>query len=389
MTSTPLVSICITNHDYGRFVGAAVESALAQTHPAVEVVVVDDGSTDASLDVLAAYAGRVTVVAQPNAGQGAAVNAGFARSRGEVVLFLDADDELLPTVVEQVVDVLAQDPEVVDVQFLGALVDADGAPLGATVPRTAALLGTGDLRDVVLRHRCYPWQPTSGHAYRRTALEQVLPLPAHEYRTAADSYLSELVPLLGHLAVLDDVGFRYRMHGANDSLAGELDGAWFRVRIDRIVRAHREVRALARRLGLRPVPEDVRDPADPALLSYRLASLRLEPAAHPFPDDRRGGLTVQGLRAVLAHPLLTPRSRLARALWFLVVGLAPDAVAAHVVRSRTPDVPRTTRRRPRDLPADGVRRRGSGAQRRRERLADQLAVPPRPDQQLAEEEPAA
>ena len=75
---TPRVSICIVNHNYGRFLAAAIDSALAQTWPDVEVVVVDDGSTDDSDEVIASYDGRVVAVHQANGGQGSAFNSGFA-----------------------------------------------------------------------------------------------------------------------------------------------------------------------------------------------------------------------------------------------------------------------------------------------------------------------
>src|SRR5437870_5008653 len=90
-----LVSIVIPCHNYARYVGEAIESALAQTHQPVEVVVVDDGSTDASKDVVSGYA--VTLLAQPNRGVCAAANAGIRASRGEFVLRLDADDRLVHT----------------------------------------------------------------------------------------------------------------------------------------------------------------------------------------------------------------------------------------------------------------------------------------------------
>jgi glycosyltransferase involved in cell wall biosynthesis len=90
--SPPLCSIVITNHDYGRFVGEAIESALAQRHPALDVLVVDDGSTDDSLEVIARYPVRLI----RSTGQGVihARNLGACRARGELLLFLDADDVL-------------------------------------------------------------------------------------------------------------------------------------------------------------------------------------------------------------------------------------------------------------------------------------------------------
>ena len=92
-----LVSILIPAYNAERYVGEAVESALAQTYPHVEVVVVNDGSTDGTRDVLAGYEGRgVRVIDQPNAGQCAAANRAFRESRGELVKFFDADDVLHP-----------------------------------------------------------------------------------------------------------------------------------------------------------------------------------------------------------------------------------------------------------------------------------------------------
>jgi len=88
----PLVSIVITNYNCARFVADAVETALAQTYANVEVIVVDDGSTDDSLAVLAPYRGRVRIVAQPNGGVSAARNTGIRESRGDLVAFFDADD---------------------------------------------------------------------------------------------------------------------------------------------------------------------------------------------------------------------------------------------------------------------------------------------------------
>ncbi|MCC2671779.1 MAG: glycosyl transferase, partial [Armatimonadetes bacterium] len=77
-----LASVIINNYNYARYLPEAVESALAQTYPHTEVVVVDDGSTDHSRAVLAGYGDRLRTVFQENGGQASAFNAGFAASRG-------------------------------------------------------------------------------------------------------------------------------------------------------------------------------------------------------------------------------------------------------------------------------------------------------------------
>jgi len=76
------VSIIIDNYNYGRFLGEAIDSALAQTYPHVEVIVVDDGSTDNSREVIAKYGDRIIPVLKENGGQASAFNAGLLRPRG-------------------------------------------------------------------------------------------------------------------------------------------------------------------------------------------------------------------------------------------------------------------------------------------------------------------
>ena len=101
----PLVSILVPAYNAEQYVGEAVESALAQTYARVEVVVVNDGSTDGTRDVLGGYESRgVRVVDQTNAGQCAAANRAFRESRGELVKFFDADDVLAPDYVERQVE---------------------------------------------------------------------------------------------------------------------------------------------------------------------------------------------------------------------------------------------------------------------------------------------
>src|SRR5215470_16584996 len=103
----PLVSVVINNYNYGRFVGEAIRSALSQSYAPVEVIVVDDGSTDNSRNVIEEYGKEITTVFKANEGQSSAFNAGFAKSSGEIVCLLDADDLFLPNKVEKVVGAYA------------------------------------------------------------------------------------------------------------------------------------------------------------------------------------------------------------------------------------------------------------------------------------------
>jgi glycosyltransferase involved in cell wall biosynthesis len=92
----PLVSILIPCYNAEKYVGEAIESALAQTYPNVEVIVVDDGSTDGSLGVIKSFSSRIRWETGPNRGGCAARNRAFELSHGDFVQFLDGDDYLLP-----------------------------------------------------------------------------------------------------------------------------------------------------------------------------------------------------------------------------------------------------------------------------------------------------
>ena len=91
-----LVSIIIPAFNRESTIAASVESALAQDHPKIEVIVVDDGSTDGTIGELERFGDRIVVIRQPNAGPSAARNRGVANAKGEIVAFLDSDDLWLP-----------------------------------------------------------------------------------------------------------------------------------------------------------------------------------------------------------------------------------------------------------------------------------------------------
>jgi len=92
----PLVSIIIPNYNYAHYLREAIDSALAQTYRPVDVIVVDDGSTDGSRSVIQAYGNAIQSVFQKNKGLPSARNAGIAKASGEFFVFLDSDDVLLP-----------------------------------------------------------------------------------------------------------------------------------------------------------------------------------------------------------------------------------------------------------------------------------------------------
>jgi hypothetical protein len=215
-------TIIISSYNYARFLGQAIDSALAQTYPHVEVIVVDDGSTDESPAVIRRYGGRVVPLLKENGGQGSAWNAGFARSTGDVILFLDSDDVLHPDALARVMPHF-QDPAVAKVHWPLREIDDSGGDRGRLEP--AARLAEGDLKDAVLRAGAdgYAWPPTSGNAWSRRFLNRAMPMPEPPYRTCPDFYLAALAPLYGLVRKIDEPLGCWRVHGQNNSWLGTVD----------------------------------------------------------------------------------------------------------------------------------------------------------------------
>jgi glycosyltransferase involved in cell wall biosynthesis len=123
------VSVIIAVHNGAPTIGRALSSVFAQTLPAFEVIVVDDGSTDETASVLASYGDRIRMIRQPNRGVSASRNAGIRASRGEYIAFLDDDDEWMPEKLARCAPVLDQDPDCV-LAYTGAFrVDQSGRPM--------------------------------------------------------------------------------------------------------------------------------------------------------------------------------------------------------------------------------------------------------------------
>jgi teichuronic acid biosynthesis glycosyltransferase TuaG len=119
-SAAPRVSLIIPTFNYARFVPDAIDSALVQTWRDVEVVVVDDGSTDDTRAAIQPYLSQITYVLQPHQGVAAARNTGFGHSSGTYIGFLDADDTLLPNRVERQVTFFESQPARVGMVFTNA-----------------------------------------------------------------------------------------------------------------------------------------------------------------------------------------------------------------------------------------------------------------------------
>ena len=161
-----MISVVVTSFEQARFLGEALESALAQTLPPAEILVVDDGSADDPREVVGRYAG-VELIVQPHRGAAAARNRGLLETRGEFVVFLDADDRLLPHALETGLAAITESPGLAFVSGHSEVIDERGVRRRSTPPpcmETDAF--------AALLERCYIWCPASV-LFRRAALDSV------------------------------------------------------------------------------------------------------------------------------------------------------------------------------------------------------------------------
>ena len=212
MTELPGVSIVTANYNYGRFIGDTIRSALAQDHPKLEVIVVDDGSTDNSREVIESFGNAIRALFLPvNGGQTAAFNAALPLIRHEIVIFLDSDDLLTPDAASTVAR--AWRPGLSKVQWCLSIIDADGRPLDHVFPKYPSRIEPKGIRRELLRVGFYPCPPQSGNAYARSFLQAIAPFRAP--RNAADVILNRAAPLHGGVLTFKRPMTSCRRHGSN------------------------------------------------------------------------------------------------------------------------------------------------------------------------------
>jgi len=208
----PLVTALIDTYNYGHFVEEAIESVLAQDYPSdrVEVLVVDDGSTDDTAERVKKYETRIQYLPKPNGGQGSAFNFGFERAQGDIIAFLDADDYWLPQKLSRVVRSFEEHPGVGLVYHrrrelnsaTGEFGEGDFSPHSGFLP---------DKLEELLEYRVLP---TSSLAFSREILKQMMPMPEW-IRLQADAYIALVAVFLAPVEAISEELCVYRIHGKN------------------------------------------------------------------------------------------------------------------------------------------------------------------------------
>jgi glycosyltransferase involved in cell wall biosynthesis len=204
-----LVSVIITNYNYEKYIAEAIQSVLEQTYTDYEIIVVDDGSTDSSLQIIDEIQKEnpdvMKVIAQKNKGQASAFNVGFEFANGEILAFLDADDYWYPNKLETIVK-------------YHNLYPAIQHNLNVNKEEKITIL-----EDKVQKQQ-YAWEnygfagfiPTSGLSFLKKAVQFVFPIKDDGYKVCADWYLKSMfLNELDIFSLNESLGV-YRSHGSNN-----------------------------------------------------------------------------------------------------------------------------------------------------------------------------
>lgn len=211
----PFVSVLIDTYNHEHFIDAAIQSVLAQEFSASqrEILVVDDGSTDKTPNILKKYEPQIRVLRKENGGQASAFNFAIPQCRGEIVSFLDGDDWCAQGKLTRVVDALNANPSVGIVGHGVIYVQRDGRQLAETL-RNNFQFQANSMAGALLFRRRGSFLGTSRMTIRADLLRRIGPVP-EEIQIQADEYLFTLACVLMAVEILPDTLTFYRMHDQN------------------------------------------------------------------------------------------------------------------------------------------------------------------------------
>jgi glycosyltransferase involved in cell wall biosynthesis len=252
-----LVSVLIDTYNHERYIEQAIVSVLNQDFPAeeMEIVVVDDGSTDRTPEIVRKFEPRVRLIRKANGGQASAFNVGIAETKGEIVVFLDGDDWWAREKLKAVVEAFEKNPGIAAVGHgYFEVIDKD-QPKQMDVPEKSCLLNLSNPEAARTAEIGRSFLGTSRLAVRREALQKIGPIP-DELFFCADTPILTLVLALGGALILDQPLCYYRIHSGNLFALRGTDKAKLRriLEIRKFLQAH-----IPKRLAELGVPQEIID----------------------------------------------------------------------------------------------------------------------------------
>lgn len=211
----PAVTVLIDTYNHERFIEEAIVSVLEQDFPAAEteILVVDDGSTDRTPEIIRKFEPRVRLLRKENGGQASAFNAGIPEARGEIVSFLDGDDWWARNKLTRVMETITADPSLGIVGNGIVVVHLDGSK-EREVLREHFRFQASTVEGARLFRLRKSFLGTSRMTIRRSLLQRIGTVP-EILRVEADEYLFTLAAVLMQAQILPDAVTYYRYHDAN------------------------------------------------------------------------------------------------------------------------------------------------------------------------------
>src|SRR5579863_4455404 len=213
--ATPLVTVLIDTYNHERFIEEAVVSVLEQDFPRseMEILVVDDGSTDRTPEILRKFASNLRLLRKENGGQASAFNAGIPEARGEIVAFLDGDDWWAKNKLSRVVETMAGDPSLGIVGHGIVVVQQDGREQTETL-RDGFRFRANSVAGARLFRVRRSFLGTSRMSIRAGLLRTIGRIP-ESIVVEADEYLFTLAAVLASVQILSEPLTYYRLHDGN------------------------------------------------------------------------------------------------------------------------------------------------------------------------------
>ncbi|NHO33674.1 glycosyltransferase family 2 protein [Acetobacter fallax] len=325
----PMISIIIANYNYGEFIREAIESVLWQDWPLKEIIVIDDGSTDDSRSKIMFFGDEILAVFTENHGQRCANNLGFSLSHGDIIVFLDADDILLPGFLSEIV--AAWNGNVSKIQVLVQRANRNGLPAGNIMPKINGMLHPTQIHTWSQKFLEYPTPPGSGNAWSRKFLDQIFPL-GDECDSSTDSTCIAMAPYFGDVVTIAIPLVLYRMHGSNDSNMTISDSVYSR-EVGRAIKRFESVQRACVIVNQTVPKIDILFRGS-HLLQLRIASMRLTPSLHPLKNDSMGQALINALKIPFCPSFETFSFRIMITIWCLLTAFSPLRVARILIRKR-------------------------------------------------------
>ena len=213
----PPISVVVPSLNQGHFIAETIDSILSQDVPGIEILVVDGGSTDGTLDVLRGYGNRIAWTSEPDRGQSDAINKGLRRARGEIVCYLNSDDLLEPGALALVMHHFEAHPDAAWLFGRCRIIDASGLPIRSFVERYKRAWAKYVRTRTALLALNYVPQPAT--FWRASAMATVgLIDESLHYSMDYDFWLR--LSRVGRPAFLDAYLASFRIHATSKSLTG-------------------------------------------------------------------------------------------------------------------------------------------------------------------------